>query len=183
MVVAMSIPFNSASPPRLLIVEPSASALRVMARRLGEVGYRVVACPSPADALAELHRHKIELVVAEVRMSPMSGIDLTRMIRADTAIRETPVVLIAGRSDKSGAIAGFDAGADDVVAKPFHFEVLFARIARRLARAAAIERLHLDKQKLDERVITRAIEVGELRDQLKASEAERQRLSQIAQRF
>lgn len=183
MVAAMSIEPSSASPPRLLIVEPSVSALRVMAKRLGEAGYRVIACPNPADALAEMHRQRIELVVAEVRMAPVSGVDLTRMIRADTVIRETPVVLIAGRSDKSGAIAGFDAGADDVVAKPFHFEVLFARIARRLARAAAIERLHLDKQKLDERVITRAIEVGELRDQLKASEAERQRLSQIAQRY
>lgn len=182
MVVAMSIPSTTATPPRLLIVEPSASALRVMATRLGEAGYRIVACPNPADALAEMHRNKIDLVVAEVRMKSMSGIDLTRMIRGDTNIRETPVILITGRSDKSGAIEGFAAGADDVVAKPFHFEVLMARIARRLARAAAIERLHLDKRKLDERITTRAIEVGELRDQLKASEAERVRLSQYAPR-
>ncbi|WP_169731722.1 response regulator [Sphingomonas jaspsi] len=178
----MNVTPSPVRPPRLLIVEPSASALRVMAKRLGEAGYRVIGCPNSADALAEMHRQKIDLVVAELRMASLSGIDLTRMIRADTVIRETPVVLVAGRSDKSGAIDGFGAGADDVVAKPFHFEVLIARIARRLARAAAIERLHLDRHKLDERVTTRAIELGELRDRLKASEAERLRLSQIAGR-
>lgn len=182
MMAAMTFTSVPTAPPRLLIVEPSASALRVMTKRLGEAGYKVVACPNPADALAEMHRHKVDLVVAEVRMDPLNGVDLTRMIRADTAIRETPVVLITGRSDKAGAIEGFGAGADDVVAKPFHFEVLLARIARRLARAAAIERLHIDKQKLDERITTRAIEVGELRDQLKASEAERLRLTQIVAR-
>lgn len=182
MVAAMSIAPSPASPPRLLIVEPSASALRVMAKRFGEAGYRIIACSRSVDALGEMHRHKIDLVVAEVRMKEMSGVDLTRMIRADSSIRETPVVLITGRSDKSGAIDGFAAGADDVVAKPFHFEVLMARIARRLARAAAIERLHIDKRKLDERITTRAIEVGELRDRLKASEAERIRLSQYAPR-
>lgn len=172
----------AAAPPRLLIVEPSTSALRVMARRLGEAGYRVIACPNPADALAEMHRQKIDLMVAELRMKPLSGIDLTRMIRADTAIRETPVLLITGKSDKSGAIDGFAAGADDVVAKPFHFEVLLARIARRLTRAAAIERLYQDKDRLDERVTIRAIEIGELREQLKHSEAERIRLGQMIAR-
>lgn len=178
----MNSPPTAAAPPRLLIVEPSVSAMRVMANRLGEAGYRIIACPNPADALAEMHRQKIDLVVAEVRMQPMSGTDLTRMIRSDTAIRETPVLLIAGKSDKNGAIEGFGAGADDVVAKPFHFEVLLARIARRLTRAAAIERLHRDKEKLDERVTIRAIELGELREQLKNSEAERIRLSQMLPR-
>ena len=73
------------------------------------------------------------------------------------------MVLITGRSDATGAVEGFAAGADDVVAKPFHFEVLLARIARRLARRASMRELRQDNAALDARVTTRAIELGEMR--------------------
>jgi DNA-binding response OmpR family regulator len=97
-------------------------------------------------------------------------------------LKETPVILIAGRTDSSGAVDGFGAGADDVVAKPFHFEVLAARIARRIVRARSIKELHQDKATLDARVVTRAIELGEMRAALQESEAERIRLQQLVSR-
>ena len=176
---ARPVPGN---PPRVLVVEPNRSALSVMARRLGEAGYRIVACEEPADAIAELHRAPVDLVVAELRMAPTSGVDLLRMIRDDTALRETPIILITGKSDSGGAIDGFAAGADDVVAKPFHFEVLLARIERRLARARSVRELLQDKATLDARVVTRAIEIGELRAALEESEAERSRLAGLIRR-
>ena len=66
--------------PRILIVEPHCGGLRMMARRLGEAGYRVVSCTNAADAVAELHRAPVELVLAELRMEPTSGIALARLI-------------------------------------------------------------------------------------------------------
>jgi len=74
-------------------------------------------------------------------------------------------------------VQAYAAGADDVVLKPFHFEVLAARIERRLARAKAIEELRRDNATLDARVVTRAIELGEVRARLLESEAERRRLA------
>ena len=121
----------------------------------------------------------VDLVLAEIRMTPMSGLDLLRLIRDDVSLKETPVVLITGRSDSAGAVEGFAAGADDVVAKPFHIEVLAARIARRIARARADRDLAHDKATLDARVVTRAIELGEVRQALEASEAERIRLARL----
>ena len=171
-----------ASPPRLLIVEPNGRALGAMARRMTEAGYRVVACERPTSAIAELHRQPADLVIAELRMSGLSGVDLVRLMRDDSGLRETPVILITGRSDASGAIDGFGAGADDVVAKPFDFSVLVARAARRLARARALRDLHSDNAALDARVITRAIELGETRAALQASEAERLRLEALVRR-
>ena len=167
----------TASSPRVLIVEPNRNALAVMARRVGEAGYRVVACDSPTDAVAELYRLPVDLVIAELRMAPMSGIELTRLIRDDSSLKDTPVILITGRTDATGAVDGFGAGADDVVAKPFHFEVLMARIARRLARARSIRELRSDNATLDARVTKRAIELGEMRAAFEASEAERRRLA------
>jgi len=164
---------------RLLIVEPNRSALSVLAKRLGELGYRIIACDDAGNAAAEMLRLPVDLVLAELRMAAVSGVELTRRIRDDTLLKETPVILITGKSDRSGAVDGFGAGADDVVAKPFHFEVLAARIVRRIERARSIKGLLHDKATLDARVVTRAIEIGEMRAALMESEAERLRLQQL----
>ena len=164
---------------RVLIVEPNRSALSVLARRLGEAGYRIIACDNAANATADMLRLPVDLVLAELRMAPLSGVELTRLIRHDTMLRDTPIILITGRSDSSGAVDGFGAGADDVVAKPFHFEVLAARISRRISRARSVRELRKDNAKLDARVVSRAIELGEMRAALMESEAERLRLQQL----
>jgi DNA-binding response OmpR family regulator len=167
---------------RLLIVEPNRSALAVLAKRLGEAGYRIIACENAGNATAEMLRAPVDLVLAELRMEPVSGVELTRRIRDDTVIKDTPIILITGKSDSSGAVDGFGAGADDVVAKPFHFEVLAARIARRISRARSVKELRADNATLDARVVTRAIELGEARAALMQSEAERLRLEQLVRK-
>ena len=153
-----------------------------MARRLSEAGYRVVSCTNAADAVAELHRAPVDLVLAELRMEPTSGVELARLVRDDSSLEDVPLILITGRSDAKGAVDGFEAGADDVVAKPFHFEVLQARIAGRLAKARSVDELRRDNAALDARVVTRAIELGEMRAAFAASEAERERLSAMVER-
>ena len=178
------VPLSNHGPgnARLLLVEPNRSALGVLAKRLGQLGYRVIACDNAGNATAEMLRLPVDLVLGELRMSPVSGVELTRRIRDDTALKDTPVILITGRSDSSGAIDGFGAGADDVVAKPFHFEVLAARIARRIARARSVKELKHDNATLDARVITRAIEIGEIKAALEKSESERLRLQRLVAR-
>ena len=173
---------HARGPARLLVVEPKRRALAVMAKRMGVAGFRIIACDHPGIAAAEMQRVPVDLVLAELRMAPISGIELTRRIRDDTALRATPIILITGKSDSAGAVDGFVAGADDVVAKPFHFEVLIARIARRIARAQSERELRDDKATLDARVVTRAIQLGEMRVALAASETERLRLERLVGR-
>ena len=168
---------TNSTAPRVLIVEPNKNALAVMARRVGEAGYRIIASDSASAAVAELYRVPVDVVIAELRMDGMSGIELTRLIRDDSALKDIPVILITGRTDATGAVEGFAAGADDVVAKPFHFEVLIARVVRRLARARSVRELRSDNATLDARVTTRAIELGEMRAAFAESEAERRRLA------
>ncbi|WP_294121191.1 response regulator [Sphingomonas sp.] len=173
---------HSEGAARLLIIEPNRSALSVLAKRLGEAGYRIIGCENAQNATAEMLRLPVDLVLAELRMDHVSGVELTRLIRDDTVLKDTPVILITGRTDSGGAVEGFLAGADDVVAKPFHFEVLTARIARRINRARSVKELRIDNATLDARVITRAIELGETRAALQQSEAERLRLQQLVSR-
>jgi DNA-binding response OmpR family regulator len=153
--------------PRILVVEPNRTNLGVMARRLSEGGYRVTTADSGTMAIAELYRLPIDLVLAELNMPRMGGAELARAVRGEVQWNDIPVMLITGRSEPAGAVRGYEAGADDVILKPFHFEVLFARIERRIARARMIKRLREDNAALDARIVERAIEIGELREQLR----------------
>lgn len=159
--------------PRILVVEPNRTNLGVMARRLGEAGYRVATADSAAAAIAELWRFRIDLVLAELNMPRMSGAELARAIRGEIQWNEIPLMLITGKSEPRGAIRAYESGADDVILKPFHFEVLFARIDRRIDCARSVQRLRQDNAALDARVVERAIEIGELREELKIARARR----------
>lgn len=153
--------------PRILVVEPNRNNLGVMARRLSDTGFRVTTADCGASAIAELYRLPIDLVLAELDMPRMSGAELARAIRGEVQWNDIPVMLISCKSEPKGAVRAYEAGADDVILKPFHFEVLFARIERRIDRARSVKRLKNDNAVLDARVVERAIEIGELRDQLR----------------
>lgn len=152
--------------PRILVVSPNKTNLGVIARRLVAANYRVSTADSAQAAVAELHRAPIDLVLAELDMPQISGAELARLIRDDVLWRDLPVMLISGKSRAAEAVRAYEAGADDVIVKPFHFEVLVARIGRRIERARLIKRLHQDNATLDARVVERAIQIGELREEL-----------------
>ena len=153
--------------PRILVVEPNRNNLGVLVRRLAEAGYRVTTADSGASAIAELYRLPIDLVLAELDMPRMNGAELARAIRGEVQWNDIPVMLISSKSDPKGAVRAYESGADDVILKPFHFEVLIARIGRRIDRARSVQRLKDDNATLDARVVERAIEVSELRDRLR----------------
>jgi len=153
--------------PRILVVEPNRAYLGVLAHRLSEAGFRVTTADSGASAIAELYRLPIDLVLAELNMPRMSGAELARAIRGEVQWNDIPVMLITGKSKPAEAVRAYAAGADDVIAKPFHFEVLVARIERRIARARSVKQLREDNAALDARVIERAMQIGELRQKLR----------------
>lgn len=162
--------------PRVLIVQPNRHYLAVLARRIAQAGYRVATADSAQSAFAEMHRMPPDALLSELTMKGTSGVELTRVVREDAIHRELPIILMAGRREAGAAIRALQAGADDVVRKPFDFDLLIARIARQIARAEAVKRLRSDNATLDARVVERALAVGELRDRLEQSESERRRL-------
>jgi DNA-binding response OmpR family regulator len=164
---------------RILVVEPDRSYLALLSRRLSEAGFRVTAADCASGAVAELHRLPVDLVLAELNMKPTSGAELAWMIRGEVQWRDIPIMLITGKSKPADAVRAYEAGADDVILKPFHFEVLSARIESRLERVRAVQSLRADNATLDARIVERAILIGEIRDQLAAAEAECRRLENL----
>ena len=157
--------------PRILVVEPNRTNLGVLARRLAEHGFRVTTADNGEAAIAELYRLPIELVLAELNMPRMSGAELARAIRGEVQWNDIPIMLITGKSEPKGAVRAYESGADDVILKPFHFEVLIARIERRIERLRGVKRLREDNANLDARVVERAIHIGYLKDQLRVERA------------
>lgn len=152
--------------PRVLLVQSNRAHLGVVARRLSENDYRVITADCAAAAIAELYRRPVDLVLAEFNMPRTSGTELVRAIRGEVQWNDIPIMLIIGKSRPSDAVQAYSAGADDVIAKPFHFEVLFASIDRRICAARAVRRLRNDNATLDARLVERAIQIGELRERL-----------------
>jgi DNA-binding response OmpR family regulator len=165
--------------PRVLVIEPNRNYLGVMARRLTQFGYRVATAESAQSGLAEIYRIPDDLILCEVNLPGTNGIELARMLRDDPVHAGVPLLIMVGRSDPSAAVRAFEAGADGVIRKPCHFEVLAACIARQLNRAEAMKRLAGDKAALDAKIITRVIELRETQLQLSAAEAERRRLAAL----
>jgi DNA-binding response OmpR family regulator len=151
---------------RILVIQANRTYLGVIARRLKEFGYRIATAETASAGMAELYRMPVDLVLCDVNLPGTSGIELARMVREDPVNRDIPLLLVVGRSDPAAAVKAFAAGADGVIRKPCHFEVLDACITRQLDRADAVKRLVNDNVMLDARVVERAIEIGELRDEL-----------------
>jgi DNA-binding response OmpR family regulator len=165
--------------PRVLVIEPNRNYLGVMARRLTQFGYRVATAEGAQSGLAEIYRIPADLILCEANLPGTSGIELARMIRDDPVHANVPLLIVVGRSDPNAAVRAFEAGADGVIRKPCHFEVLAACIARQLKRAEFMKRLAGDKAALDAKIITRVLELRETQLQLSAAESERRRLAAI----
>jgi DNA-binding response OmpR family regulator len=165
--------------PRVLVIEPNRNYLGVMARRLAQFGYRIATAENAQSGLAEIYRIPADLILCEVNLPGTNGIELARMIRDDPVHATVPLLILVGRSDPGAAVRAFEAGADGVIRKPCHFEVLTACIARQLSRAEAMKRLAGDKAALDAKIVSRVIELRETQLQLSAAEADRRRLAAL----
>ncbi|GGA43888.1 response regulator [Sphingomonas psychrolutea] len=160
----------------ILVVDDSRTNLTVLGRRLGHLGYLTVLSDNGGEALDLIAARGFDLVLLDMVMPRLSGVQVLREIRGSHDTADLPVIMLTGRSDPAAAVEALAAGADDHVAKPFDFDVLAARIARTLARARRIAELKRSNASLDARIAARAVELGETKTQLAATRADRQRL-------
>ncbi len=160
----------------ILAVDDSRTNLNILGRRLGHLGYLVVLSDNGPEALDLIAARGFDLVLLDLVMPVMSGIDVLNEIRGSRETADLPVIMLTGRSDAAAAVDALAAGADDHVAKPFDFDVLAARIDRVVDRARRIADLKRSNATLDARIAARAMELGEARVELAETRADRLRL-------
>jgi len=119
---------------RVLVVDDEPQILRVLRRSLERHGFDVVTAAEAATALQILRSMAVQLVITDLRMPDMSGVELCREIRRTSNI---PLIIISVKGEEETKVAALDAGADDYVTKPFGMQELMARV-RALSRRASI---------------------------------------------
>src|SRR5437868_1515274 len=137
---------------RLAVVEDNPELLAYLTQELGR-WYRVVPYVDSTEAVQAIDADPPDLIVSDIMMPGLDGIALARKIRGQPRTAEVPVILLSAREEVESKIAGFEAGADDYVHKPFDLQELRARIE-----------LHL-------RLRTQAQKLREALEQLKKAEA------------
>ena len=118
----------------ILVVEDDPRLRALLQRYLGENGFRVTAAEHAAEAREKLRFLQPDLMVLDVTMPGESGLSLTESLRREK--QEVPILLLTARGAPEDRIAGFEAGADDYLAKPFEAKELLLRIRALLRRAA-----------------------------------------------
>ena len=130
----------SSGRPRLLIVDDDRKITSALRRGLSYEGYDVAVANSGTEGLALVRETPPQLVVLDVMMPGLDGLDVCRLIRRGS---DVPILMLTARDEVSDRVAGLDSGADDYLVKPFALEELLARIRALLRRTEVPQRTQL----------------------------------------
>jgi len=119
-------------PGRILVIDDEPQITRVLRAALSAQGYDVRTANDPEEGLQVFKEWPPDLVVTDLMMPGLSGVDVTRAIRTRSP---TPVIILSVRDHERSKVEALDAGADDYVTKPFSIQELLARVRAHLRRA------------------------------------------------
>lgn len=119
----------------ILVVDDEPDVTELIEYKLRQSGYTVRAVNDPLRAVGLARDLRPDVIVLDVMMPELDGIRLLRMIRADSLLKDTPVILLTARAAAEDRVKGFETGADDYVPKPFEPRELLLRIQALLRRA------------------------------------------------
>ena len=129
-----------AAPARLLIVDDIADNRELLARYFGRYGYSIVEAEDGERALALAADGGIDLVLLDVMLPGMSGLEVLKRLRSADATAELPVIMVSALSDSRDIVQGLGLGANDYIAKPVDLAVARARVDNQLRRVGAAGR-------------------------------------------
>ena len=133
-------PHRDQAPPQVLVVDDEPANVRLVQAYLKAEGFRVLGAFSGAEALEEVEKGGVDLVLLDIRMPHMDGFEVCRRIRQNPACARMPVVFLTAEfNDADSELQGLEAGADEYLHKPIQRRALVARV-RNLIRLADAER-------------------------------------------
>ncbi|MDT0165588.1 response regulator [Actinotalea sp. AC32] len=130
-------PARSATGTHILVADDDADIRDLVAFKLTNAGYEVEAVPDGLAALESARARPPRLVVLDVMMPGLSGLDVTQQLRAEAATATVPVILLTAKAQEADVEGGFGVGADDYVTKPFSPRELLSRVRAVLARSGS----------------------------------------------
>ncbi len=139
--------------PLVLVVEDEPDLREVMRYNLQREGFEVVECEDGEQGLEAIRQRLPSLVLLDIMLPGMSGLDICRAMKRDPETRGIPVIMVTARGEESEIVLGLELGADDYVPKPFSPRELVARVKAVLRRGGIKERIDAEERLVHERLV------------------------------
>ena len=128
-------------PPRILIVDDNSTNRDILATRLGAHGYDLSQAADGEEAVAATKSLVPDLILLDVMMPKMNGVDVCRLLKSDPTLPFIPIVLVTAKADTRDVVVGLEAGADEYLTKPVDQGALVARVRSMLRLKALHDRI------------------------------------------
>lgn len=122
------------SKERILIVEDEEDIQELLQYNLSREGYQITSATTGEEALELVRRNRPDLMLLDIMLPGVDGLEICRQLRVDPATKWLPVIMLSAKGEESDIVVGLELGADDYVAKPFSPQILKARIRAVLRR-------------------------------------------------
>jgi len=118
----------------VLVVDDEDDLLELVRYNLAKAGYRVSCVSTGEEALSHARRQPPNLIVLDLMLPAVDGLEVCRRLKADAKTRDIPIIMLTAKSEESDVVRGLERGADDYITKPFSPRVLAARVKALLRR-------------------------------------------------
>jgi diguanylate cyclase (GGDEF)-like protein len=139
---------NTSARPRLLIVDDISDNRTILTRRFQRRGFDVVEAECGLTAIELIDKESFDLVLLDVMMPGMDGIETLKRIRSEHSASVLPVIMVTAKSESTNIVDALELGASDYVTKPVDFAVALARVNTQISRKRAVERVALANEEL-----------------------------------
>ncbi|MGC1108106.1 MAG: response regulator, partial [Candidatus Acidiferrales bacterium] len=119
---------------RILVVEDDKDIVELVRYNLEKDGYQITACSDGATGLAQIRRSPPDLLLLDLMLPKLSGLEICKEIRRDDRLGRLPILMLTARGEEADRVVGLELGADDYVTKPFSPRELVARVKALLRR-------------------------------------------------
>jgi two-component system alkaline phosphatase synthesis response regulator PhoP len=151
---------------KILVVDDEAVLVETIAYNLEQAGYAVVTAADGASALEAARREKPDLIILDLMLPEMDGLEVCRQLRRENNTFTTPIMMLTARGEEIDKVVGLEVGADDYVTKPFGRRELLARVRALLRRtdyATPTEERVLKDNSIEASRLNRELAAGPLR--------------------
>ena len=118
----------------ILVVEDDENIQQLVGYNLAKAGFHVVYADNGEQALSVIKREKPELIILDLMLPGLNGLEVCKLVRKDPKSKNLPIVMLTAKSEENDITAGLDLGADDYITKPFSPKILISRIKAALRR-------------------------------------------------
>ena len=124
---------------KILLVDDEQDILEIVGYNLSQEGYQIVTASNGKEAISKAKKELPQLIIMDVMMPEMDGMEACENIRKIPELQDTIITFLTARSEDYSQVAGFDAGADDYIAKPIKPKVLVSKVQALLRRFKGVE--------------------------------------------